>query len=81
MNPSESSFRAKLQVHWKRREFVEWRQVLASLCVFPSKDLPQPKTVIIDTLKGYDAQKLQGLKHGVVFTPNAVLELLELSKS
>lgn len=55
---------------------VDWEQTLTVLNCFPSKDLPQPRTVILDSIKGQSSERLQGLKHGVVFTPNAVLEIL-----
>lgn len=75
------AMQAVMEEHWKRREAEEWRQTLASLCAFNSQHLPQPKTLIVDNIKGTSPQKLLGHKHGVVFTPNAVLELLDILRS
>lgn len=58
----------------------EWMEVLSSLNTFPPSRLFNEGTVIVDDLhKLCSPNHLLGFKHGVVFTPKAMLQAMELS--
>lgn len=55
------------------------RTTLQTLALTPAARLPQPRTQIIDTLPKDAPERLQGFKHGAVFTARAMLQAMDLA--